>query len=101
MASDLDLEGGFMQHAEYDLLRIIQAGVKIALAAAHFHGFGVALAGPWDTVEKFPLCPLRPQIGPQTHRFGAIWSFWSPIRSHFQLSADFFNRLNPSTHSGE
>jgi hypothetical protein len=23
--------------------------VKIALAAAHFHGFGVARQGPWDT----------------------------------------------------
>jgi hypothetical protein len=28
-------------------------GVKIALAAAHFHSFGVALTGQWDTVEKF------------------------------------------------
>jgi len=27
-------------------------GVKIALAAAHFHSVGVALAGPWDTVEN-------------------------------------------------
>jgi hypothetical protein len=26
--------------------------VKIALAAAHFHGFGVAQQGPWNTVEK-------------------------------------------------
>jgi hypothetical protein len=23
--------------------------VKIALAAAHFHGFGVARQGPWNT----------------------------------------------------
>jgi hypothetical protein len=54
MASDLDLEGRFMQHAEYDLLRIIQA------------------------VEKFPLCPLRPQIGPQTHR---IWGILELLES--------------------
>ena len=25
--------------------------------------------------------------------FGAFRSFWSPIRSHCELSADFFNRL--------
>jgi hypothetical protein len=24
-------------------------GVKIALATVHFHGFGVACAGPWNT----------------------------------------------------
>ena len=29
-----------------------QAGVKIALTAAHFHGFGVDRQGPWITVEK-------------------------------------------------
>src|SRR5215204_5230848 len=26
--------------------------VKIALVAAHFHSVGVALAGPWDTVDR-------------------------------------------------
>src|SRR5215216_2002221 len=26
--------------------------VKIVLTATHFHSVGVALAGPWDTVEK-------------------------------------------------
>jgi hypothetical protein len=29
-----------------------QPSVKIASAAAHFHGFGVALAGSWDTGVK-------------------------------------------------
>ena len=42
-----------------------------------------------------------PRSGPKHTLFGPYWSFWSQIRSHFQLSADFFNRLSPSTHSGE
>jgi hypothetical protein len=32
--------------------------VKIDLAAAHFHSFGVALAGPWNTVEKVVVGPV-------------------------------------------
>jgi len=63
-------------------------GVKIALAAAHFHSVGVALAGPWDTVEKRPWCPLSPQIGDQMQR---VWSVSSPICSRNQFGADFFN----------
>jgi len=39
--------------------------------------------------------------GPKHTAFGAFWSFWSPIRSHFRLGADFFNRLTPSTHVTE
>jgi hypothetical protein len=40
-----------MQDAVSDLLRILllRAGVKMALLAAHFHGFGVAQHGPWNT----------------------------------------------------
>jgi hypothetical protein len=33
--------------------------VKIALAAAHFHGFGVAPAGPSDSVEKVGIFIAR------------------------------------------
>ena len=72
-----------------------RADVKIASAAAHFHGFGVARQGPWCTVEKRPLCPLWPQIGHQTRQF---WGVSSSIRGRTQLDADFFNRLAPSTH---
>jgi hypothetical protein len=32
--------------------------VKIVSAAAHFHSFGVALAGPWNTVEKVVVGPV-------------------------------------------
>jgi hypothetical protein len=28
-----------------------------SLGAGHFHGFGVALAGPWNTVEKVGIGP--------------------------------------------
>ena len=42
-----------------------------------------------------------PRMGLKHTVIGAFRSFWSPIRSHFELSADFFNRLAPSTHSGE
>ena len=43
-----------MHNAGGELPRIYlpRTGVKIALAAAHFHGFGVAWQGPWNTVEK-------------------------------------------------
>jgi hypothetical protein len=59
-----------------------------------------------DSVSPFVLGKLHdsPEVestqhgvvkGGGTHRFGAIWSFWSPIRTHCELSADFFNRLTP------
>jgi hypothetical protein len=35
-----------------ELLRTPEAGVKIALTAAHFRSVGVVLAGSWDTAEK-------------------------------------------------
>src|SRR5215216_6012601 len=31
-----------------------RTGVKIVLGAAHFHGFGVARAGPWSTWVNRP-----------------------------------------------
>jgi hypothetical protein len=34
--------------------------------------------------------------GPKHTVFEAFCSFWSPIRNHFQLSADFFNTLGTS-----
>jgi len=36
-----------------------------------------------------------PRSSPKHTVCGAIWSLWSPIRSHCELSADFFNRLTP------
>jgi hypothetical protein len=30
-------------------IRLLGTGVKIALTAVHFHGFGVARQGPWNT----------------------------------------------------
>jgi hypothetical protein len=48
--------------------------VKIALATAHFHGFGVARAGPWNTVEKVPAEPIDgPESGSERPKgdFGA------------------------------
>jgi len=42
-----------------------------------------------------------PRSSPKHTVFGAIWSLWSPIRSHFRLGADFFNGLAISTHSSE
>jgi hypothetical protein len=35
-----------------------------------------------------------PKSGPKHTVLGAIWTFWSPMRSHFHLSADFSNRLS-------
>ena len=42
-----------------------------------------------------------PRSGPKDTVLGGFWSFWSLISYDFQLSADFINRLSPSTHSGE
>jgi hypothetical protein len=56
-----------MQFSGYELLRmrLPGTGVKLAMAAAHFHGFGVARQGPWVTsVNKLEngtlwrMCPL-------------------------------------------
>jgi hypothetical protein len=35
--------------SELRRILLLGTGVKIALAAAHFHGFGVAPQGPWIT----------------------------------------------------
>ena len=40
-----------------------------------------------------------PRSGPKHTVCGAIWSLWSPIRSHCELSADFFNWLGASPKS--
>jgi hypothetical protein len=46
-----------MQLSGYGLLRILllRTGVKIDSAAAHFQGFGVALARPWNTGVNIAL----------------------------------------------
>jgi hypothetical protein len=50
-------------------------------------------------VLKNALYPrFDPRMGPKHTVFEAFWSFWSPIGSLFQLNADFFNTLTPSTH---
>src|SRR5829696_5497977 len=41
-----------------------------------------------------------PRSGSKHTIFGAFWSFWSPIGSHFRLGADFFNRLGYSQKFG-
>jgi hypothetical protein len=38
-----------------------------------------------------------PRSGTKYSVLGAIWGFWRPIYSHFQLDGDFFNRLYPSS----
>jgi hypothetical protein len=48
----------------------------------------------WVSLLKNSLCArFDPKLGPKHTVFGAFWGFWSPIRSHFQLNADFFNKL--------
>jgi len=50
-----------------------------------------------DSVLKNSLCArFEARSGPKRTVFGSFWSLWSPIRSHFQLGADFFNRLRNS-----
>jgi hypothetical protein len=44
-------------------------------------------------LKNSPYARSDPRLGPKHTAFGLYWSFWSPIRSHFQLSSDFFNRL--------
>jgi hypothetical protein len=64
--------------------------VKIALAEAHFHGFGVALAGPWNTVEKI--------ISGLTHELKSASDapktpISEPNRGPEAGAAEFFNSL--------
>jgi hypothetical protein len=40
--------------------------VKIVSAVAIFHGFGVALAGPWNTIEKWLSARSALQESPKT-----------------------------------
>jgi hypothetical protein len=51
-----------------------------------------------QAVEKLPWCPLSPQIEYQTRCF---WGVSSAICDRYRLNGDFFNKLTPSTHSGE
>jgi hypothetical protein len=61
----------------------------------------MASAGPYspECVEGNSLLKnslygrFGPRSGPKYTVCGAIWSVWSPIRSHCELSTDFFNRL--------
>ncbi len=53
-----------------------------------------------SVLKNSPYARFDPRSGPKHTVFGAFWSFWSPISSHFQLSADFFNRLGNSTKFG-
>ena len=50
-----------------------------------------------STVKDSLHARFRPRSG-TTHRF---WGFPSPISGRYQLDTDFFNRVAPSTHSGE
>ena len=46
-----------------------------------------------DSVLKNVLgARFGPKSGPKYTVFGGFWSLWSPIRSHREISADFFNR---------
>jgi hypothetical protein len=52
----------------------------------------------FQPIEELSSCPLSPCIWPRIRRF---WGCSSPICGRYQLIADFFNRLFPSTHVGE
>jgi hypothetical protein len=51
-----------------------------------------------QAVEKLSSCPLSAQIGCQIRRFGGIQCL---ICGRYQVNADFFNTLLPSTHLAE
>jgi hypothetical protein len=44
---------------------------------------------------------FHPESDPNSHQTRCIWGYWNPICGRYQLNADFFNRLTPSTHSDE
>src|SRR5215213_759973 len=50
-----------------------------------------------NSLLKNSLCArFDPRSGTKDAVFGALWSFWSPIRGYFRLGAQFFNRLGRS-----
>jgi len=73
---------GTMQYLVYDLPRtlLLGTGVKIALAAAHFHSVGVALAEPWNTwVKNSGKNEGRDVISPGPRLF--LPQYWVPALS--------------------
>jgi hypothetical protein len=51
MSGSYSLPANFLELRNGEVRRIylLGTGVKIDSAAAHFHGFGVARQGPWNT----------------------------------------------------
>jgi hypothetical protein len=47
----------------------------------------------YSLLKNSTYARIDPRSGPKHTAFGTFWSSWSPIRSHFRLGADFFNRL--------
>ena len=55
-----------------------KTGVKMALAAAHFHGFGVARQGPWVTwVNKAKIRNLSDVLPPTGSMMPPLHRGWS------------------------
>jgi hypothetical protein len=66
------------------------AGVKIALAAARFHGFGVARQGPWVTVGLFVWHAEKVQNGiHQNSKIGSRTHFEAPSLNKPTVSVKF------------
>jgi hypothetical protein len=53
-AALLDKEEPRTPSTEVRRISLLSTGVKIDSAAAHFHGFGVARQGPWNTSVNLP-----------------------------------------------
>src|SRR5215208_4209601 len=56
---------GELPYGEVRRILLLGTGVKIALAAAPFHGFGVARQGPWITWVNKSAGRTRSRQGPQ------------------------------------
>src|SRR5215212_844583 len=54
-----------LRYDEVRRTRLLGTGVKIALAVALFHGFGMARQGPWNTWVNKSAGRTRPRQGPQ------------------------------------
>ena len=72
--------------------------MKIALAAPHFHSVGVALARPWNTVEKVGIGPFDDHDLGQNSPKSAILVANGGFESRME---QFFNSLTPSPKVGE
>src|SRR5215204_5787534 len=88
--------GGRSQRRWPDCLTPRIEGPGLLLALPFAHPYSPKCVEGVSLLKNSLYARFGPRSGSKHTIFGAFWSFWSPIGSHFRLGADFFNRLGYS-----